>query len=544
MTNGTDPATQDLNQKVSDLEAEAAPKLDDVENSLTGAVWDAIKDFITLLFVGRWQDGIDYIPDVYTSVADTAAGKAQTQKQALSASSLMDRLTAESSPRAIVEFYEQLLADYPILHWIMGVMQLVSGLAMTLLAETSATKELFWQSVWKRDRPALLPTESMLALFFKDPSAQEYVREHLTKYGYTDEYIENLITSSQEKLSPDAARAAFLRGSIDEAEHDDILKASRYTDDTIAQLKVLYEQIPPIQDLIVMAVREVFSPEIAAQFGQYEDFPEQLQEVAAKVGLTEEWAQRYWAAHWSLPSVSQAFEMLHRGVINDEEVTLLLRALDIMPYWRDRLTQISYNPYTRVDVRRMYQLGVLDEEDVLRAYLDLGYDQEKAEKMTEFTIKYQAEQDKDLTKTDIVDLYKRSAIDHDTATNMLKEIGYSADNADLILTRAALEVLSDIKQKTIAVTQKLYVSGKYTDTQVYQNLGELDLASTEVNQLLQLWDLDKKAKIRYLTYEQIGQLYKAKIINEVQVKTELRQLGYDDQVAVWLTRLITGGTGK
>ncbi|GAH79863.1 unnamed protein product, partial [marine sediment metagenome] len=74
---------------------------------------------------------------------------------------------------------------------------------------------------------------------------------------------------------------------------------------------------------------------------------------AGKKGLSKEWSERYWAAHWNLPSPQQGFEMLHRGVINVSELNMLLRALDVMPFWRDKLTAIAFRRLTRVDIRRM-----------------------------------------------------------------------------------------------------------------------------------------------------------------------------------------------
>ncbi|GAI90329.1 unnamed protein product, partial [marine sediment metagenome] len=76
--------------------------------------------------------------------------------------------------------------------------------------------------------------------------------------------------------------------------------------------KELAYQIPPIADIITMAVREAFTPAIAERFGQYQDYPPDLEVWAAKKGLSKEWSERYWAAHWSLPSAQQGFEMLHR----------------------------------------------------------------------------------------------------------------------------------------------------------------------------------------------------------------------------------------
>ncbi|MBA7524177.1 hypothetical protein ES705_16314 [subsurface metagenome] len=152
--------------------------------------------------------------------------------------------------------------------------------------------------------------------------------------------------------------------------------------------KELAYQIPPVADIITMAVREAFTPDIAARFGQYQDLPSQFVEWVGKKGLSKEWAERYWAAHWSLPSPQQGFEMLHRGVIGEGDLNMLMRALDIMPFWRDKLIQIAYRPLTRVDVRRMFALGVLDVSGVRKAYTDLGYNDYNADLMTNFTIKY------------------------------------------------------------------------------------------------------------------------------------------------------------
>lgn len=152
--------------------------------------------------------------------------------------------------------------------------------------------------------------------------------------------------------------------------------------------KELAYQIPPVADIITMAVREAFTPAIAARFGQYQDLPSEFVEWVGKKGLSKDWAERYWAAHWSLPSPQQGFEMLHRGVIGIDDMNMLMRALDIMPFWRDKLIQIAYRPLSRVDVRRMFALGVLNVNGVRKAYTDIGYNDENANLMTEFTVRY------------------------------------------------------------------------------------------------------------------------------------------------------------
>src|SRR5262249_29762538 len=134
-----------------------------------------------------------------------------------------------------------------------------------------------------------------------------------------------------------------------------------------------------------MSVREVFTPEIAQPFGQFEDFPERFADLAALQGVNREWARNYWAAHWGLPSPEQAFEMFHREIIGPDELNKLFRALDILPHWRDRMLQMSYRPMPRVDIRRLHAAGIVTDAELPKLYLHFGFSPTDAGKMAEFT---------------------------------------------------------------------------------------------------------------------------------------------------------------
>ncbi|GAJ02949.1 unnamed protein product, partial [marine sediment metagenome] len=144
------------------------------------------------------------------------------------------------------------------------------------------------------------------------------------------------------------------------------------------------------------------------------------------------WAERYWAAHWSLPSPQQGFEMLHRGVIGFDDLNMLLRALDVMPFWRDKLVEIAYRPLSRVDVRRMFKLGVLDVKGVRKAYTDIGYNPYNADLMTEFTIEYVKEAPKKISTTDALSAYKNHLIEVGELRNMLTDAGIQAEDIEKV----------------------------------------------------------------------------------------------------------------
>ncbi|KKM23492.1 hypothetical protein LCGC14_1614620 [marine sediment metagenome] len=300
--------------------------------------------------------------------------------------------------------------------------------------------------------------------------------------------------------------------------------------------KTLAYQIPPIADIITMAVREAFSPAIATKFGQYEDFPTELQEWAGKKGLSKEWAERYWAAHWSLPSVQQGFEMLHRGKIDISELNMLLRAQDVMPFWRDKLTAIAYRPLTRVDVRRMYKEGVLDEREVFESYLEQGYDDQNAERMAEFTVKQTLTSLSKFTSSDIIKAFSTRMIDRGTSIQLLRDIGIRNDDANYIISTAEYKKQWEFTDEQIKGIRNLYKKRIYDENTARDNLSKLNLPSEQIDVLMQQWFYDKVDELdaTWSTAQTLKFLRRG-IISADRARHELYLIGYtQDRIDVYL----------
>lgn len=289
-------------------------------------------------------------------------------------------------------------------------------------------------------------------------------------------------------------------------------------------------QIPPVADIITMAVREAFSPEIAAAFGQYEDFPPEFAEWAGKKGLSKEWSERYWAAHWSLPSAQQGFQMLHRGVITDAELHLLLRAADVMPFWRDKLIKIAYRPLTRVDVRRMYRVGVLDEKEVYESYLDQGYADKNAERMAEFTVRQTLATLSKFTSGDIIKAFSSRMINRGEAMSLLRDIGIRSEDASYIISTAEYKRIWAFTDDQIAGIRNLYKRRIYDENQARDKLARLNLPSDQIDVLMEQWYFEKVEELDATwTTAQTIKFLKRKLISPERAERELTLIGYDKE---------------
>ena len=307
---------------------------------------------------------------------------------------------------------------------------------------------------------------------------------------------------------------------------------------------------PSVQDLITMAVREVFTPEIAEQFGQFDDYPVEFENAAKRAGLDPEWSKNYWAAHWALPAVQQGFDMLHRGHINMDELNMLLRASDVMPFWREKLTQIAYRVPGRIDVRRMYKLGVYDIEQVYYNYLDLGYSEIGAESMTLFTHAFVMEQLTGFNAKDVFKSYKAGLLTRNDATDILLSLGTTAEHIDIGIERTDLEWSIENTQTRIKLVKEKFLRGVNDEAQTYAELGGLYLSENKINFYITNWKLSRLQKQRVLTKRiegsknltpmQTVKAYKANLLDEEETLHRLTEVGYNRKDAEIL--LVIGAT--
>jgi hypothetical protein len=309
--------------------------------------------------------------------------------------------------------------------------------------------------------------------------------------------------------------------------------------DALIQASLL---IPPVPDLISMAVREAFSPEIAERFGQFEDFPPDFARAAAQQGISDDWARRYWAAHWALPSIQMGFEMVHRGVIGTEDLNLLLRAQDIMPFWRDKLTEISFSPLTRVDIRRMHKVGVLSEADVNRAYRDIGYNDLNAERLTEFTLRLnapKAAEDVDelakLTRASVLGFFEDGIIDADQARKLLLDLGVSEQATELFISakQADLERADRKEQIDLIVAQQRAGAIRFDEAQ--DRLAGLGLATREQEKAVTRLLREKAQKTLLPPRGSLDKMFKAQVIDREIYLDTLQTRGYSLQ---WSERFL------
>ncbi len=263
--------------------------------------------------------------------------------------------------------------------------------------------------------------------------------------------------------------------------------------------------LPSVRDVVGFLAHEVFEPKMIAKYGLDDEWGELDKTMFEKVALKEDIALNYWRDHWQHASWSQVVEMLHRGIITEQDVYDWFRLVEIPPYWRKGLTATMYNLPGRIEIRMMAASGLIDKAKVMELLKKDGLAQEYLEVVADMNIvrgvrsdiqtRYikgwldsagvKAEIDKlgladpmperlyqwivsntkpdrtqaqkDLTKAEIVKAVKLGELAWGDGVDLIMKMGYDEDEASIILAigiPVAAEELSDVQKLQIDTTRR------------------------------------------------------------------------------------------
>lgn len=429
--------------------------------------------------------------------------------------------------------------NVPILAGIAFFFIALYGQICSMSAEMIVIKSKVLQLI-NKENPTVLPEPAAIyAAILKGYISGTSMKETLDRLGLTPEARLVYLNAIKQLAPPEVLFQNFWRGEITRPELMKELARQGYDTDQAELWANTVERIPPIPDLIRMSVREAFSDELSARFGHDEEFPEDVADWSARQGMPGHWARRYWRAHWELPSVSMGFEMMHRRIISPEEMEALLKMQDYPTGWRKNLMEMSYNPLGRVDIRRMYKMGVFDdvpgktpEQAIYEKYLDLGYSPENAKYMVDFTVKEAYEANREISVAGLKRLYIKGLLSEKDLRSRLIEMKTHEQDIDLIIAECNFIIDGERIDAWISMAKAKYINGKWRKADIVAEAAKKNIPLVSVDNLTESWDYEKEAVRRKPTKADIVRLFSKGMYGTPEDAIRgLEDLGYTLQAA-------------
>jgi hypothetical protein len=380
----------------------------------------------------------------------------------------------------------------------------------------------------------------------------------------------------------DEAMVMFNRKLIDDKLFTHIIK-----NNTVAEhgwewvFNDLRKVIPPVSDLISFSVREAFNSEVIQKYEYNKELPLEILPWLEKQGLQggtnfpmppgatttggadnrqfAQWYDHYWWSHWQLPSLTMGYEMLHRlyptsrygpspdvtkndGSVDErlafiaDDMDTLHKTQDYPPYWRKRLSAMSYLPLTRTDVRRMRQIGVFkDSREVYHAYRAIGYNDQNAQRLSEFTEELVKPKNRKLSQSTaraICENLTLNIISESTAKTELIATGYSDSDAQAYIVKCRIDKQRIRMKERLKTIRRLFLTGRKDGVTIGRLLDRYGFENSA--EIVDNWRDELNLKYRELTLAQLSKQYKDDTIAVEVLNSRLDKLGYqaDDRMAI------------
>ena len=408
------------------------------------------------------------------------------------------------------------------------------------------------------NNPQRIPSEAeLVSLYLANEIDEGQMRCLVRANGSYDTWYSKIANANRTRISNEQIIQLYRRGIIPGSYADKALRDNGILNQNEANM--LYratESMPSVSDIVRFMVRDADDNSVAAKYGTDSAFDakygEQLKSWARGQGITDDVLRYYWRSHWEIPSNTALFEMLHRlrpnrqssgggtGVtVTTNDIKDALVVNDMLPFWADRMIEISYRPLTRTDAQRAYFIDALSEQELKDAYLDIGYSDFNADKLVRFTrqLKAQRKQAKGGTEkaTSVLKYYKNWLIGETEARQRLVNGGLSEQGAMEALAIADNQRKNESQLLCIKGVKSKYKKYQITDLQAQQELTSIGMAVENIAPTIRNWNCERSFKPKELTLAQVCKAYQNNLINDEEYRRRLSAIGYmEDESGILL----------
>lgn len=396
--------------------------------------------------------------------------------------------------------------------------------------------------------PVLLPTipeaaSAWLAGEIDEPTLQCWVAANNGRYPE----ISTAIRAQRTKLSPVQYGMLYMRDKITPDQFDARLRSTGMIKDTDREEVLdLLQQLPPPSDIVRMMVRDAADEALVAQFrldDQFTDkFTGKVEEWTRQQGIDPTYMRFLWRSHWSIPSPGQLADMLHRlsrlppgdpAYVDLETVRRALTQQDIAPFWVDKFIATSYRPLTRIDARRAYENGALDDAGLVESYLNLGYDSTNAQTLLEFNKRVRLLK---FAKSPHVKEYANGELNGAQLDEQLKIEGATDEIVQFVHQQlpAAMDKLR--RSRCLKALRLRYLQGDQSQEETQQAIQSQGLDADQVQSILSGWSCEKDARGKAIPAGELCTMFAQGSLTIPDLVTRLQRIGYAYDDAVLMAR--------
>lgn len=406
--------------------------------------------------------------------------------------------------------------------FVWGVLQSVLGAAITPFIE-ELTDKMWANTPLKPLSPADL-ADMVVRGIIDQPSATA----EAALSGLNAERFGQMVLDTGEPPALEQMLQLFRRGVIDQSTMERAIRQSRVRDEWVSLVLEMGKDYPTPTDILQALVEgQIEQGEAEADY--------------AKLGGAPEYFDLLLHTRGEGPSPNEAATMAKRGLIAWNGI-----GSDVLSYeqavkesrFRDKWTDAfkglaDYVPPPRT-IGTLYETGAITQEQALTYYSKAGLTPDLAAAYLNSASSSKVAKHRDLAVSTVESLYSEGAISHDAAISHLTDLGYSPDEAEFVLEVNDMKRYEKFVSAAIAAVHTQYVNRRLDKGTASAVLDQLQVASKERDSLLNLWGIERGARVHVLTEAQIVKAAVSTYWTFDQAQAALQAFGYSADDAATL----------
>lgn len=358
-----------------------------------------------------------------------------------------------------------------------------------------------------------LTPADLAAMWNRSIVSTEEGREIAARSGMLPRDFDRLTELGGEPLAPQDLLLAFRRGIIDEKRLQRGIVQGPTRTEWFDVLKAL--QYYPMS-----------TSDALTAWGQGHLSDGELEAIANQNGLRSQDITPLKESAGTAPGIEFMLDALSRGIMTDEQVIAGIKEsrpknkyIPIIMAMRERLVP-------QETARMLYRKGIISRDEVASILTKHGFNATDVAHLIAAEEDQQTETVKDLTQSQVLELYADRAIDETTAADMLSSLGFAESSVQLLLSLADVRRIRKFIDAAVSRLHTNYVARKLDRTTAIATMDALGVAPAQRDDYLTLWDIESRTVTKALTTAQIVSAAKQGFIDAIDALDRLEGQGY------------------
>lgn len=360
------------------------------------------------------------------------------------------------------------------------------------------------QAMLEADPNVPLDPQTLAQLAARKLIEQDTAAGQASKSGIDGGHFAELVKGNMHAPDTSSVFELWRRGSIDVGGPDPEQASVRGALTDAGIHPTWHQHLLELRDQLPSSA-EVLNAWLEGQIG-----PDEAHRRLRLAGMPEDWISTAYNANGQAPTPVQALELLNRGIIPERgtgpKSTSYEQAFLEGP-WRNKwltafLALAEYLPPPRT-ITAMFHDGSLSHARAAELLAKQGLAPDLVAAYLAPTQASKSAPQRDLTKTELVALYRDKLLTKQEAHQALVKLGYSAHEADLELELVDAQLQAAQVRAGTSQVRTLFRGGKLTEPQAIGELVKLGVARDQAKLAVDTWSVTATHQTKDLTTAEV-----------------------------------------